>query len=272
IQSGEVRVDGKVVVEPGTMVDPARQRVTFRGRPLAAAPAPVYLMLNKPGGVITTLHDPEGRRTIQEFLPPRPRFFPLGRPDAGPTGPPPPPTDGAPAPRLMHPRHGVVKVYRLPLTEQPSPEQVRRLEEGVRLPDGGLSAPAQARIRGRRGDNVILDLAVHEGRYHLVRDMCETLGLRLRHLHRVAYGPLRLGELKVGRWRPLTPEELALLRRGAQRPRDLPPRGERGPRARPRPSARLRGEMEPRRRAPSRDRRRRPRARRSDAGAARARR
>jgi 23S rRNA pseudouridine2605 synthase len=128
----------------------------------------------------------------------------------------------------------VVKVYRLTLTEHPTEQQIRRLEEGVRLPDGGLSAPAQARLRGRRGDHVILDLAVHEGRYHLVRDMCESLGMRLLHLHRVAYGPLRLGELKVGRWRPLTAEELALLRRGAKRPRDVPPRGERALNAAPR--------------------------------------
>src|SRR5262245_61725357 len=157
IQSGEVRVDGKVVTEPGTKVDPTGQRVTFRGRPLAAAPAPIYLMLNKPGGVITTLHDPEGRRTIQEFVPPRPRLFPVGRLDAGTTGLLILTNDGALAHRLMHPRHGVVKVYRLTLAEHPSEQQIRRLEEGVRLPDGGLSAPAQARIRGRRGDNVILD-------------------------------------------------------------------------------------------------------------------
>jgi pseudouridine synthase len=225
IRAGEVRVDGVVTTEPGTRVDPAVQRVTWRGKALPKAPGLVYYMLNKPGGVITTLHDPEGRRSVDQLLPRGPRLFPVGRLDTGTTGLLLVTNDGPLAHRLMHPRYGVVKVYRLSLAEPPRPDQVRRLEEGAPLPGGRSAAPARVRLRGRRGQHYVVDLLMHEGRYHLVRDLCETLGLRLLHLHRVAYGPLRLGELRPGKWRALTVEEIRWLRAGARRPRDVPPRG-----------------------------------------------
>src|SRR5207237_5060290 len=123
IQDGHVRVNGTIVREPGTQVEPERDRVQVDGRPLPRAAEPRYFVLNKPVGVITTLEDPEGRRTVREFLPPGGRLFPVGRLDADTSGLLMLTNDGELAHRLMHPRYGVEKVYRVWLDRAPSPGQ-----------------------------------------------------------------------------------------------------------------------------------------------------
>lgn len=233
IQSGVVRVNGKVVVEPGLDVEPERDRVEVRGRPLPAAGAPAYFVLHKPVGVISTLSDPEGRRTLRDFQPPGARVFPVGRLDADTSGLLILTNDGELAHHLMHPRYGVSKLYRVHADRAPSPEMLRRLQEGIEFEPGVRSAPARVRVRDTTPGAVVIELELHEGRYRQVRRMCEAAGLRVLRLHRWGYGPLRLGGLERGLWRELSEEEVRRLRAGSARARPLPPGFTRGP-ARPR--------------------------------------
>ncbi len=148
IESGVVRVNGVIVREPGTLVEPDRDRVEVQGRLLPGAATPRYFVLNKPVGVITTLSDPQGRRTIREFLPPGPRVFPVGRLDADTSGLLILTNDGELAHHLMHPRYGVEK--HLPGAGRP------RAQRGTAAPAGnrcefepGRDERSGARARGR---------------------------------------------------------------------------------------------------------------------------
>ncbi|HVP14762.1 MAG TPA: pseudouridine synthase [Terriglobales bacterium] len=218
IQHGLVRVNGEVVREPGTQVEPGRDAITVEGRPLPAQAAPRYYVLNKPVGVITTLDDPEGRRTIRDFLPSGPRLFPVGRLDADTSGLLVLTNDGELAHRLMHPRYGVAKVYRVRVDRAPGPDALRRLERGVEFEPGVRSAPARVRLLSSEPGGALLRIELHEGRYRQVRRMCEAVGLEVRALHRSAYGPLRLGPVARGTWRELSEDEVRALRGASARP------------------------------------------------------
>ncbi len=249
IQSGAVRINGEVVREPGTMVEPERDKIEVRNRPLPAATGQRYYILHKPVGVISTLHDPEGRRTIRDLLPPGPRLFPVGRLDADTSGLLVLTNDGELAHRLMHPRFGVAKSYRVRVAQVPQPAQIQRLATGVEFEPGVVSAPARAWTVDATPERAMVSLVIHEGRYRQVRRMCEAVGLTVLGLHRSAYGPIRLGELPRGMWRELSESEVASLRAASARPSPRPrpggrylgvPRGEqaaRRPALVPRPRA-----------------------------------
>ena len=175
-------------------------------------------MLHKPVGVLTTLDDPEGRHTVREFLPPGPRLFPVGRLDADTSGLLLLTNDGELAHKLMHPRYGVAKVYRVRLAGPPAADQVRRLRAGVAIEPGVVTAPAEVRVRNARPGRSEIEIVLHEGRYRQVRRMCEAVGLTVTALHRAAYGPLRLGPLARGQVRALTAFEVARLREESSRP------------------------------------------------------
>jgi len=219
IQSGAVRVNGSVVREPGLQIELERDRITVRNQPLAGAAALRHYVLNKPVGVITTLDDPEGRRTIREFMPPAPRLFPVGRLDADTSGLLILTNDGELAHKLMHPRYGVMKVYRVRLDRVPGTEALRRLQEGIEFEPGVRSAPARVRVLADEPGDAMIEVALHEGRYRQVRRMCEAVGLTVRALHRSAYGPLRLGPVQRGVFRELSEEEVRRLRAACARPR-----------------------------------------------------
>jgi 23S rRNA pseudouridine2605 synthase len=229
IQEGAVRVNGRVIREPGTQVEADRDRIQVKGQPLPGAAELRYFALNKPVGVITTLEDPEGRRTIRDFMPPRPRLFPVGRLDADTSGLLLLTNDGELAHHLMHPRYGVEKSYRVTLDHAPSPDQLRRLRSGVEFEPGVVSAPAEARVLDPAPGRAVLGIRIHEGRYRQVRRMCEALGLGVLALHRAAYGPLRLGMLARGMWRELSEEEIGALRAAGARPTRGPGSGHRAP-------------------------------------------
>lgn len=218
IADGKVRVNGQVVREPGTMVDEASDDVTVMNRPLPPPQRARWFMLHKPVGVISTVADPEGRRTVRELLPTGSRVFPVGRLDADTSGLLLLTNDGPLAHKLMHPRYGVQKVYRVRLGESPRPDQLRRLAQGVRFDEGMVSAPAQVRAIDPGFDAIMIEIRIHEGRFRQVRRMCEAVGLPVLGLHRVAYGPLRLGPLPRGEYRELTHEEVAMLRASSARP------------------------------------------------------
>ena len=218
IESGVVKVNGVVVREPGSQVNPDIDRIDVAGRRLPPQPVLRYYALNKPVGVITTLSDPEGRRTLREFLPPGSRVYPVGRLDADTSGLLILTNDGELAHKLMHPRYGVEKHYRVRVDREPSPAELGKLAHGVEFEPGVVSAPAQVRVLETTDRGTMISLTIHEGRYRQVRRMCEAVGLAVLTLHRAGYGPIRLGPLPRGVWRELSDDEVGSLRSASARP------------------------------------------------------
>ena len=213
IQEGDVRVDGRVVREPGTQVDPRRQEVTVRGRALPAERADAYFALHKPVNVLTTMHDPDGRPTVAAYLPRGgPRLFPVGRLDGDTSGLLLVTSDGDLAHRLMHPRYEIPKTYHLTLAAPPPPRALTQLGMGVEFAPGEVSRPAAVQVLRRGKQETLLALTIAEGRNRQVRRMCAALGLPLTELVRVRVGPIELGDLPVGALRPLGADEVRALR------------------------------------------------------------
>jgi len=204
IKAGRVTVNGA----PGqlnTFVEQA-DRVEVDGN--AVAPQRLaYILLHKPAGVVTTARDPQRRPTVVDLVRHEARVVPVGRLDADTTGVLVLTNDGPLAHRLAHPRYGVEKVYDVEVERDPNADQLRQLREGVDLDDGRTS-PARAK---RLGPNR-LELAIHEGRKHQVKRMCDAVGLPVTRLHRPRYAGLELGDLAPGTWRELTDDEVELLR------------------------------------------------------------
>jgi 23S rRNA pseudouridine2605 synthase len=202
--------DGRVTVAGDAVTDPARDvegGVAVDGRPVAPEPREVHV-LNKPAGVVSTARDTHGRPTVVELVESERRLYPVGRLDADTTGLILLTNDGELAELLTHPRYGVERTYRARVEPAPVPERaLRTLREGVRLEDGA-SAPA----RVRQVEPGLLEIAIGEGRKRQVRRMCEAVGHRVTALERVAFGPLRLGDLEPGASRRLSPAEVERLR------------------------------------------------------------
>lgn len=211
IAEGRVRVNGVLADTPALVVDAAVDRVECDGRPVHLVTACVTLVLNKPRGVITTLRDPQGRRTVAEFLPEGRRVYPVGRLDADTTGLLLLTDDGELAFRVMHPRHGLARSYLALVEGAVQPRTLARLEEGVDLDDGPARA-LEARRVATDGRRSIMRLTLGEGRKREVRRMCRKVGHWVVELHRERLGPITLRNLDEGRVRPLEGDELEALR------------------------------------------------------------
>ncbi len=206
---GRVTVGGKVVTDPATDVDGSKP-ITVDGRPVGGTEQEraVYI-LNKPAGVVSTSHDTHGRKTVVDLIHADRRLYPVGRLDADTTGLILLTDDGELAHRLTHPSFEVPKTYRAVVRNAPVREPaLRKLREGVELDDGRTS-PAKV----RRISSGELEITIHEGRKRQVRRMCEAIGHRVESLDRIAFGPLRLGNLPIGGHRQLTAAEVERLRR-----------------------------------------------------------
>lgn len=215
IVEGRVVVNGAVVTELGTKVDPVKDAIKVDGKRIGAPPSGrTYLMLNKPRGVVTTLSDPEGRPTVKDYLRGvKARVYPVGRLDYHSEGLLILTDDGALARNLMHPSRGVEKTYLAKVKGQPDPEVLLRLSRGIPL-DGKRTGPAKVRVV-RRGDNAWIEITIGEGRNRQVRRMFQAVGHPVQRLRRMGYGGLLLGRLPVGTLRPLSEPELAELSRAA---------------------------------------------------------
>ena len=213
-----MQVNGRTVTELGTRATPS-DRITVDGRPLPRPPHLVYVLLNKPAGVVTTAHDPEGRPRVVDLVPRQMgRLFPVGRLDLPSTGLLLLTNDGALAARLMHPRFHVPRTYRVKVAGLPDETALGRLRRGIRLEEG-RTAPAHVTVEKALPTKTWLRLTVHEGRSHLVRRMCDAIGHPAEKLQRIAFGPIRLGALPLGEFRLLTPQEVRALRGAARRGR-----------------------------------------------------
>lgn len=212
IAAGRVAVDGRIVTELGTRVDPTRVRIEVNGVRVSVHPDHEYMVLNKPPEVITTARDPQGRRTVIDIARSRRRLFPVGRLDADTTGVLLLTDDGDLAHRLAHPRYRIPKVYLAEVRGAVADETGRKLERGVALDDGPARAVA-ARVRGRGRRSSQLEVTMTEGRKREVRRMLEAVGHPVVSLSRVSFGPIKLSGLKLGATRPLTPAEVGELYR-----------------------------------------------------------
>jgi len=212
IAGGLVRVNGRVVRELGTKVADG-DVVEYGGRIVAPATEHTYLVMNKPLGVMTTMRDPEGRRTVVDLLrraPSAARVVPVGRLDYDTAGVLLLTDDGALAHVLTHPRFGVEKTYRATLRGRLTPQDTAALRAGVRLADGPAE-PVPVRVIALRNDVSVVDVTVHEGRNRLVRRIFEAVGHSVVDLVRLRFGPISLGDLAVGDVRPATEREIAAL-------------------------------------------------------------
>jgi 23S rRNA pseudouridine2605 synthase len=212
ILDGRVQVNGHVVDELGSKVDPRVDEVRVDGAVVTLGDAPVTIMLNKPAGYLTTMADPQGRPCVADLEPFRryPGLFPVGRLDLGTTGLLLLTSDGSLGYKLAHPKHHVAKTYVAHVSGRVKPGHVRRLRDGVMLRDG-MTAPAQVRILREGAAGSVLELKIHEGRNRQVRRMCQAVGHPVLQLQRVALGPLQLSGLPPGAWRVLDEKEVADL-------------------------------------------------------------
>ncbi len=264
-------MNGAVVRELGQRADPARDAIAVDGEAVRPLGERRTIMLHKPRGVVSTMDDPEGRPTVAGLVQAAgERLYPVGRLDLNTTGLLLLTNDGRLAAAVQHPRHAVARVYHVKVHGRPDEAAITRLRRGVQLEDG-KTAPARVRVLGHLPTKTWLEVTVREGRQHLVRRMCESVGHPVDKLARVRLGPLGLGTLPLGAWRPLTASELAALRVAAGlRPRDAsgaggegPPRarGTRPRRPRPRPASPPRAGGRTRGRPDASGRSRRPRRR-----------
>lgn len=216
ILEGRVTLNGSVVRELGTKVDPAKDAIKVDGKRVGSAPArATYLMLNKPRRVVTTLSDPEGRPSVKDYL--RgvgARVYPVGRLDYDSEGLLLLTDDGELARDLMHPSSLVEKTYLAKVRGMPDADALVRLGRGVFL-DGRRTGPARVRVV-RTGENAWIEIGIAEGRNRQVRRMCLAVGHPVQRLRRLRYGGVSLGRLPAGQLRALTRAEVDALRRAVR--------------------------------------------------------
>ncbi len=210
LREGRVTVGGRIA-QLGDSADPEAQRIAVDNETIRLPENYTYIMLNKPRGVVSTLHDPEGRKTVRDFVPLTQRIYPIGRLDTDSEGLILLTDDGDLTERLTHPRYEHPRVYRVLVQGEPTPEVLTRWRLGITLDD-----------RPARFDQVLADtpnqgktwlkVTVHEGRNHLVRRVAAALGYPVLRLLRIAMGPIELGALQPAQWRHLSAAEVAALK------------------------------------------------------------
>jgi 23S rRNA pseudouridine2605 synthase len=211
IAAGRVEVDGQVVTKLGVRIDPARQVVHVDGVRVQLDESRVYLAFNKPVGVVSTMNDDLGRVSLADYVGNRTeRLFHVGRLDADTEGLLLLTNDGDLAHRLQHPAYGVAKTY-IARIRGPVPRDLgRRLRDGVELDDGPVAVDSFKVVDSQPG-KALVEVVLHEGRKHVVRRVLDAVGHPVETLVRVQVGPIRLGDLKSGRTRRLTPDEVGQL-------------------------------------------------------------
>jgi 23S rRNA pseudouridine2605 synthase len=209
--AGLVEVDGEVVTRLGTKVDPRTAVIRVEGRRLPPPSEHAYLVLNKPRGVVSTMSDPQGRRTLSDFVSDREeRLFHVGRLDTDTEGLILLTNDGDFAHRMAHPSFEIDKTYVAEVEGRVERATLRRLREGVTLEDGPVEV-GDVRVVAAHDDRTIVELVIHEGRNRIVRRLLDHVGHPVRRLTRTRFGPVELGQLKRGRLRELSGDERGAL-------------------------------------------------------------
>ncbi len=206
VAMGHITINGHVAAM-GEKVDPEKDIINIQGHKIAAtAVQKVYYMLHKPLGYITTTNDEQNRPKVTDLVPPFPRVVPIGRLDAYTTGLLLLTNDGKLVNQLTHPKHHIGKTYELVFAIPPSPRDLKTLQVGVVLEDGKTQKAIVKVVSKTK-----IELTIFEGRNRQIRRMCTTLGLPLKHLHRIKVGQLSMGHLAPGKYRQLTAKEIEKL-------------------------------------------------------------
>jgi 23S rRNA pseudouridine2605 synthase len=211
IREGRVAVNGMTVTELGVRVDPECDEVSVDAQRLRLEEPKVYLLFHKPKGCVTTLSDPQGRKKVADFVGKiNARVYPVGRLDYDAEGLLLLTNDGVLAHRLQHPRYGVPKVYEVKVAGHPGDDALQQLRTGVQLEEG-KTAPAGVEVLRLLPRGCWLRIVLHQGWNRQIKRMCAVVGHPVVKIKRVAYGPLTLGRLTAGTFRPLTAKELRAL-------------------------------------------------------------
>lgn len=207
ISAGRVTVNG-ITAKLGESADPDADVICVDGKALSAAGKKTYIMLNKPRGYVTSLHDEKGRKCVADLVRDAGvRLYPVGRLDMYSEGLLIMTDDGDAANRLMHPKNAVTKTYRADISGACSEKQLEMLSEPMEI-DGYVIKPAQVEVLERADIGCILEIRIHEGRNRQIRKMCKKCSLKLTRLVRIAEGGISLGNLPAGKWRYLNEEEM----------------------------------------------------------------
>lgn len=225
IAAGHVRVNGRTVRELGTSVEPG-DRVELAGKALTIPDTKRYVVLNKPEKVMTTMRDPQGRRTVASLVPrDGGRVVPVGRLDYDTSGVLLLTNDGALAHALTHPRFGVEKTYRAVVRGRLQGDDMKKFLAGIKL-DDGKSRPAKIRVVRVGPAASEVDVTIHEGRNRQVRRMFEATAHPVLSLVRLRFGPLSLGDMRPGAWREASEKEVAALQAAVRAAAELEAAGE----------------------------------------------
>lgn len=219
IIAGRVKVNSRLVTKLGSRVDVEADKITVTGKPLIFE-RKVYFLLHKPSGIVSTARDDRGRQTVVDLVPSQERLVPVGRLDVNSTGLLLLTNDGELTYRLTHPKFEHEKEYEA-LIQVPHDWDIKSVEaalkkfvHGVRLVGGFKASPAQAKILSQKSnDRFLVSITLHEGRKHQVRQMIDSIGASVVELKRVRMGPIVLGDLGIGKYRPLSEEEIKLLKK-----------------------------------------------------------
>jgi pseudouridine synthase len=212
IMEGRVKVNGVVIKNLGFKADPRKDHIRIDGKLIGTFEPKAYLVLNKPRGCVTTLDDPLGRPTIRDFLHgEKKRVYPIGRLDFDSEGLLILTNDGELHHRLTHPRYGIPRTYLVKVKGIPDVEAMRRVRDGIVLEDG-VTVSAKVHIVKRLKKNSWMRWTVYEGRNRLIKKMCDAVSHPVIRLRRIRYGPLTLGDLKLGKYRYLTAKEIDELK------------------------------------------------------------
>ena len=211
IQKGNVLVNGKKA-EIGLRIDPSCDVVEYLGKEVKpTSEQNVYIILNKPRGIVTTMSDEKGRTSVAELVKDvGARVYPVGRLDMDSDGLLLFTNDGTLANTLTHPRHDIPKIYRVTVAGAINEEQLAVLRSPL-LIDGYKILPVKVDVISKEKQETVLEMTLYEGRNRQIRKMCEMADIRITRLCRIAIGEIKLGELKIGKWRFLTDKEVALL-------------------------------------------------------------
>lgn len=211
IAEGRVKVNGVVNREMGYKIDPLIDKVMVDNKLINTEGKKVYIILNKPVGIVSTVKDEKDRQTIMDLVKVQERVYPIGRLDYDSSGLIIMTNDGEIYNKIIHPRVEINKVYMAILDGTPNTEEIYRFSNGIKI-DDYITSNAEIEVVKKYQWSSEVKITIHEGKNRQIRKMCEVIGHEVKELERVSVGDIKLGDLPVGKWRYLSEEELNYLK------------------------------------------------------------